>query len=87
MWYIQIEQESLTVTWSCERFAEFLIGKDFRLRPITSLWCHSLHQNLDELPVRLQRHHMRLMRFPFTVTTHTPGSDLKITDTLSQAQL
>ena len=75
------------MTWACERFADFLIGKDFQIetdhKPLVPLLTS---KNLDELPVRIQRYRMRLMRFQFTAT-HIPGSDLKITDTLSQAPL
>ena len=43
-------------------------------------------KSLDELPVRIQRYRMRLMRFQYQVT-HIPGSDLKIADALSRAPL
>ena len=85
--YAQIEKECLAVTWACERFADFLIGKDFQIetdhKPLVPLLTS---KNLDELPVRIQRYRMRLMRFQFTAT-HIPGSDLKIADTLSRAPL
>ena len=41
-------------------------------------------KNLEELPVRIQRFKIRLMRFTFTIS-HTPGKDLTIADTLSRA--
>ena len=75
------------MTWACERFADFLIGKDFQIetdhKPLVPLLTS---KNLDELPVRIQRYRMRLMRFQFTAT-HIPGSDLKIADALSRAPL
>ena len=40
-------------------------------------------KNLEELPARIQRFKMRLMRFTFTIS-HTPGKDLTIADTLSR---
>ena len=39
-------------------------------------------KNLEELPARIQRFCMRLMRFTFTIS-HTPGKDLTIADMLS----
>ena len=75
------------MTWACERFADFLIGKDFQIetdhKPLVPLLTS---KNLDELPVRIQRYCMRLMWFQFTAT-HIPGSDLKIADALSRAPL
>ena len=41
---------------------------------------------MDELPVRIQRFHMRLLRFDFTIS-HVPGKSLKSADTLSRAPL
>jgi len=39
---------------------------------------------LDELPIRVQRFRLRLMRFKFTVS-HVPGKNLVVADTLSRA--
>ena len=85
--YAQVEKECLAVTWACERFADLLIGKEFLIetdhKPLLPLLTS---KNLDELPVRIQRYRMRLMRFQYTVT-HIPGPDLKIADALSRAPL
>ena len=57
--YAQIEKECLAVTWACECFADFLIGKDFQIetdhKPLVPLLTS---KNLDELPVRIQRYRM-----------------------------
>ena len=72
--YVQIEKEALAVTWACERFADYLIGLTLKIRtdhkPLVPLF--SL-KRLDELPLRIQRFHMRLMRFDFTII-HIPYS-------------
>ena len=41
-------------------------------------------KNLDELPLRVQRFRMRLMRFQYTIS-HIPGKSLTTADTLSRA--
>ena len=71
--------------WACERFSDFLIGMHFHIetdhKPLVPLFGQKL---LDELPVRVQRFRMRLMRFQFTIS-HVPGKDLVTADTLSRA--
>ena len=85
--YAQIEKEALATTWACERYSNFLIGKTFHIetdhKPIVS----PLGQKtLDELPPRIQRLRMRLMRFRYGIS-HVPGKDLITADTLSRAPL
>ena len=41
-------------------------------------------KNLDELPLRVQRFQMRLMRFKYTIS-HVPGKSLVVADMLSRA--
>ena len=83
--YVQIEKESLAATWACERFSDYLIGKDFSLetdhKPLVTLLGS---KNLDELPARVQRFRMRLMRFTYSIM-YVPGKNLTVTDTLSRA--
>ena len=82
--YAQIEKEALAVTWASERFRDYLIGLHFEMqtdhKPLVSLLGS---KNIDELPVRIQRFRMRLMRFDYTVV-HVPGKDLNTADTLSR---
>lgn len=83
--YAQIEKEALATTWACERFAKFLIGKDFYIqtdhKPLVPLLGS---RNLDELPPRIQRLKMRLMRFSFTIS-HVAGKEIATADVLSRA--
>ena len=83
--YAQIEKESLALTYACERFCDYLIGKPFHIltdhKPLVSLLGS---KPLDSLPLRVQRFRMRLMRFTYTIS-HLPGKNLTVADTLSRA--
>ena len=81
--YAQIEKEALGIMWACERLQNYLIGRSFyvhtdhkHLIPLLS------SKSLDELPVRIQRFRMHLMRFDFTIS-HVPGKSLILADVLS----
>lgn len=83
--YAQVEKEALGLTWACERFCNFLIGKHFQLetdhKPLLSLLGS---QALDALPPRLQLFRMRLMRYSYSIS-HVAGKCLWTVDKLSRA--
>ena len=85
--YAQIEKEALAFTWGCERFADYLVGLRFTIetdhKPLVPLFSY---KNLDELPLRVQRFRMRMIRFFFSIN-HVPGKSLIVADTLSRAPL
>ena len=85
--YAQIEKEALSTTWALEHWSDLLIGLKFHVetdhKPLVPLFSTKL---IDELPVRIQRFRMRLLRFDFTIS-HVPGKSLMTADTLSQAPL
>lgn len=80
-----MEKEGLGLTWACERFKDFLIGKHFELetdnKPLLSLL---LLQALDTLPPHIQRFRMRLMCYSYSIA-HVPGKSLWAADTLSRS--
>ena len=66
---------------------DFILGKDIRIqtdhKPLVPLFGS---KNLDEIPPRIQRFRMRLMKYSFNIC-HIPGKDLVIANTLSRAPL
>ena len=85
--YAQIEKEALATTWALEHWADLLVGIHFRVEtdhlPLVPLLSTKL---LDELPIRIQRFRMRLMRYSFSIV-HVPGKYLYTANALSRAPL
>ena len=80
--YAQIEKEALVLTWACERFSIYLLGKSFFLetdhKPLFSLL------STDNLPPCILRFCLLMMRYNFTIV-HVPGKALVIADVFSRA--
>ena len=81
--YSPIEKECLAFTWLCERASDYILGKaiisvtDHKpLLPMLTTHC------LDQLPPRIQRFRMRLMRFNIKSILHVPGKEMYTPDTL-----
>ena len=73
--------------WACERLSDYLVGVQFHIHmdhkplvPLISL------KYFKELPLRVQRFRMHMMRFNFTIS-HVPGKELTIADTLFRASV
>lgn len=83
--YSQIEKEALAITWACDRFSHFLVGLTFHIytdhKPLVPLLST---KSLDQLPPRVLRFRLRLMRYHFSIS-HVPGKDLITADALSRA--
>ena len=85
--YAIIEKEALAITWGCERFSQYLIGRQFEIqtdhRPlVTSLQT----KRLDSLTPRLQRFKMRLSRYDYSIT-YVPGKHQSVPDAFSRAPI
>ena len=86
--YAQIEKEALAITWAMEHWQNLLIGlRDLKVetdhRPLVPLLST---KSLDELPIRVQRFRIRLMKFNFKIS-HVPGKLLYTADALSRSPL
>lgn len=83
--YSQTEKETLAITWAITRFDQYLRGLFFTVesdhQPLVALL---RHKDLDQLPPRIQRMRIKLMRYQFQVK-YVPGKLLATADTLSRA--
>ena len=83
--YAQIEKEALAATWACERFSNYILGREFQIesdhKPLIPLLTSKA---LDNLPPRVLRFRLRLARFNYTAI-HVPGKLLFTADALSRA--
>ena len=83
--YAPIEKEALALTWTCERFASYILEKRFLMetdhKPLVPLLSvkHS-----DNLPPRVLRFRLLLARFDYNIV-HVPGKCLYTANTLSRA--
>ena len=80
-------ERGLVLTWACERFSDYIVGKSIVAetdhKPLVPLLTT---RTLDEVPPRVQRLRMRLMRFHFKAVNHVPGKEMYIADALSRMQ-
>ena len=83
--YAQIEKEALAVTWACEKFTDYILGRKFLIesdhKPLIPLLNT---KQLDSMPPRILRFRLRLARYDYSVC-HVPGKHLYTADTLSRA--
>jgi len=82
--YAQIEKESLAITWACEKFDYYLVGRKFQVETDHSPLVKLLGvKDLGSQPLRVQRFKLRLMRYDFVIF-HTPGNLLFVANSLSR---
>ena len=82
--YAQIEKEALALTWSCEKFSSYILGKLVQLetdhKPLVPILGH---KSLDSLPPRV----LRLLRFQYSMHFSLSLQELVSCDTLSRAAI
>lgn len=82
--YAQIEKELLAVLFACERFNQYIYGKEVLVqtdhKPLEAIQNKPLYKT----PPRLQRMLLRLQRYQLTLK-YTPGKFMYLADTLSRA--
>ena len=83
--YSQIEKGCLAFTWLAERASDYILGKEITgetdhkpFVPLLTTHC------IDQLPPRIQRMRMRLMRFHIKSLVHIPGKEMYASDMLSR---
>jgi len=85
--YAQIEKECLAIVFACEKFDQYIYGRDKVTvhsdhKPLIPIFQKPLHS----APKRLQRMLLRLQKYELDVH-HIPGKDMLIADFLSRAYL
>ena len=85
--YAQIEKECLAIVFACERFDQYLHGRDLITvqtdhKPLVPIFKKSIHN----APKRLQRMLLRLQKYNLKIE-YLPGPQMYIADMLSRAYL
>ena len=85
--YAQVEKEALALTWACEGFSDYIVGKSMVAEADHKPLVHLLTtRTLEEVPPRVQQLRMHLTRFHFKEVNHVPGKEMYIADALSRMQ-
>ena len=84
--YAQIERETLSVVFGCEKFHEYVYGREFIIQndhqPLKTI----LSKTITECPPRIQRFFLRLQKYDFSFE-YSPGKTMVVADALSRAYL
>ena len=82
--YAQIEKELLAIVFGCERFHQYLYGKEVLVQTDHKPLINMLKKPLHTTPARIQRLLIRLQRYNLKLT-YVPGKFMYIADCLSRA--
>jgi hypothetical protein len=86
--YSVIEKEAGAIAWACSKFDKYILGMDNLLietdqKPLVTLLGK---KSLDDLPPRIVRFRLSLMRYKFNIV-HVPGKYMYDCDCLSRASI
>ena len=82
--YAQIEKEMLAIVFSCQKFRQYIYGKQNIVihtdhKPLIRI----MQKPLNDISTRLQKMRLRLQQYDLELV-YVPGKDLNIADTLSR---
>lgn len=84
--YSQIEKELLAIVFACNKFHQYIYGRQIIVhtdhKPLTKI----IYDDLDKASFRLQRMLLKLLRYNLKLE-YIPGRDMLIADALSRASL
>ena len=84
--YASIEKETLSVVFGCERFHEYVYGRNFVVQNDHQALQSIFKKPITSCPLRIQRFFLRLQRYDFSFE-YNAGSTMKVSDCLSRAPL
>ena len=83
--YAQIEKECLSIVFACSKFHQYVYGRQFTCendhKPLQQIF----KKEIGKVPARIQRMMMFLIKYPDLTLKYTPGTHMKIADTLSRS--
>jgi len=74
------------MVWACEKFQDYILGKKLKIETDHKLVPLLNSKHLDNLPPRVLRFRLRMMRYDYTVE-YVLGKSLYVADMLSRSPL
>lgn len=81
--YAQIDKEALGITFGCEKFNDYVIGRHVVIETDHNPLLAISKKEIGDMPPRLQRLFLRLLKYEFELQ-YVPGSKLVVANTLSR---
>ena len=82
--YAQIEKELLAIVFACEKFHQFIYGKQVDVETDHKPLVNIFKKSLNDCPMRLQRMLLRLQQYDLRMI-YAKGTKLNVADMLSRA--